>query len=120
MTIDPSILRRILNMRIYIEGPSSWAFREIIDYIVEIIEERLSIVINEVLEPYQLEASVHVDKGCDYFPNDTRCDKIIVVEIFDKESNRRIAYAGYLVGKGENTLIFEPYKLVDAETRQPI
>lgn len=120
MSLDPAVLKRILNMKITIEGPSSWAFREIIDYMIEIIEERLPLIINELLEPYQLEASVHTGKGCEIFPGDSQCDKIIIVEIYDRELNKRVAYAGYILDRGENTLSFKLYKIIDAETLHPI
>lgn len=120
MSIDPSVLKRLLNVKITVEGPSGWAFREILDYIVEIIEERLSLVLNESLEPYGLEASIHLGEGCEFFPNERQCNDIIVVKVYDRETNEQLAYAGYLRARGENTFIFELLKVIDAETKQAI
>lgn len=120
MSIDPSVLRRLLYLKISIEGSSSWAFREILDYIVELIEERLSLIVNEALETYGLEASIHPEKGCEVFPTEKKCSDIIVASIYEKDSNEPVAYAGYMLTRGENTLVFELFKVVDAETKTPI
>ena len=120
MSIDPGVLKRLLNLKIIIEGNTSWAFRELVDYVLEILEERLPILLNEAVEPYGLEASILNKKGCDVFPNEKQCENIVVAGVYEKEAEEPLVYAGYLVTRGENLLEFKLIKIIDALTREPI
>lgn len=120
MSVDPGVLKRLLHLKIVAEGNTSWAFRELLDYIVEMIEERLSLVINEAVEPYGLEASVLNIDGCEVFPEERACNNVVVVGIYEKEATTPLVYAGYLIFRGENTLEFRFIKAKDAFTREPI
>lgn len=120
MSIDPGVLKRLLYLKIQAEGNMSWAFRELVDYIVEMVEERLPLLISEAVEPYGLEASVLDIDGCDVFPGEKLCKDIAVVGVYEKESETPLVYAGYLISRGENTLEVKFIKAVDASTKEPI
>jgi len=120
LSIDPGILKRLLYLRIVVEGNASWAFRELLDQVAEIIEERLPIVLNEAVETYGLETSVLNTSGCDVFPEEKACNNIIVVGVYEKESTTPLVYAGYILLRGENTLEFKFLKAKDASTNEPI
>ncbi|MEM4717866.1 MAG: hypothetical protein QXE81_03790 [Desulfurococcaceae archaeon] len=120
MSIDPAVLKRLLYLKINVEGNSSWVFRELIDYILEILEERLSLLLNEVVEPYGLEASVLSKNGCDIFPNEKNCENIIVAGVYEKDSRDPLVYAGYMISRGENLLEVKLIKVIDSLTSEPI
>lgn len=120
MSIDPGVLKRLLNLKILIEGNNSWAFRELVDYVLEILEERLPLLLNEAVEPYGLEASILNKKGCDVFPSEKQCEDIMVVGVYEKESDEPFLYAGYMVSRGENLFELRLVKIIDALTREPI
>ena len=120
MSIDPGVLKRLLYLKILVEGSSSWAFRELLDYIMEILEERLPLILSEAVEPYGLEASVLKMSGCDVFPEEKQCKDVVVVGVYEKESEKPLVYAGYLVSRGENVLEVRFLKAVDAASREPI
>lgn len=116
MSIDPGVLKRLLHLNILIEGNSNWVFREFVDYILEILEERLTLMINEAVEPYGLEASLLNKNGCQIFPAEKQCENIIVVGIYEKEADEPLVYAGYLIIRGENILEVKLVRVIDAET----
>lgn len=120
MSIDPGVLKRLLYLKITAEGNASWAFRELIDYIVEMVEERLALVLNEAVELYGLETSVLNKDGCEVFPEEKLCKDILVVGVYEKDSEIPLVYAGYLVLRSENTLEVRFVKAVDASTKEPI
>jgi hypothetical protein len=120
MSIDVKSLKRVLSMHVLVEGGSSWAFRELIDLVEEIIEERLPLILNSVLEPLGLDSSILRDDGCKIFPQDPRCNDYIVVGIYSQGSDKPVLYAVYYVTRGENTFEFKFLRLVDAASHQEI
>ena len=120
MSIDPGVLKRLLNLKIIVEGSASWAFRELLDYILEILEERMPIIINEAVEPYELEASILERRGCDVFPQEDRCGDIVVVGLYEKDSDKPLVYAGYLITRGDNILEVKLLRIIDALTGEAI
>lgn len=85
---------------------------------VDVLEERISLILSELLDPYDLDASLLNEDGCSVFPEEVRCNSMRVVGIYDKNSNSLLAYAGYLVLRGENTLEVRLVKVVNAVTRE--
>lgn len=120
MSIDPRVLKRLLTLRLLIEGPSSWTFRELVDVVLDFFNERFALILNEVLEPYKLEASVLKKSGCELAPNIPNCDKLLVVGVYEKELDKPLAYALYYLDRGENTLELHLHSIVDAETLKEI
>lgn len=120
MSIDPGVLKRLLYLKITIEGPGGWVFRELVDYVEELVRERLSMILSEAVDVYGLEISIIDEKGCDIFPEESLCKDMITVEIYEKDSDKPLAYTGYVINKGQNTFEVKTYKIIDAETRRPI
>jgi len=120
LSLDPRILKRLLNFRLVLEGPSSWAFRELVDLILDFFEERFSLILNEALEPYGLEASVLRESGCRILPRDPHCSEYLVAGVYEKDSPKPLAYALYYFNKGENTLEIRLQCIVDAQTMERI
>lgn len=120
MSVDPKVLVRLLNFRLIIEGPSNWAFRELVDIVMDLFEERFALILNESLELYTLEASVLEESACEIVPNDPSCTNLIVVGIYEKDSQSPIAYALYYIYRGQNTLEIKAYSLVDAITKEKL
>lgn len=120
MSIDPGVLKRLIHLKILIEGSSSWAFRELLDYVIEILEERLPLILNEAVESYGLEASILKRDSCEIFPEEKLCSNIVVVGIYEKDSEKPLIYAGYLILRGENTLEVRLIKAIDSVTGEPI
>jgi len=120
MGIDAKSLKRILTLHLLVEGGSGWAFRELIDLVRELLEERLPIILNSVLEPLGLEASVLRDYGCKLYPTDPGCKDLVVVGIYGESSERPVLYAIYSSTSGENIFEFKLIKIVDSKTLQEI
>lgn len=120
MSIDPKVLRRLLEIRLVLEGPSSWVFRELMDIMSEFFEERFPLILNEALEPYSLEASVLDKNACEILPQDPVCSNLVVVGVYEKESQTPMVYAMYYVYRGENTMEIRIHSLVDASTLEKI
>ncbi|MFZ8782834.1 MAG: hypothetical protein ACO2OR_02460 [Desulfurococcaceae archaeon] len=116
MSLDVRSLKRVLSLRLLVEGGSGWAFRELIDLVEELLEERLPLILNSVLEPLNLEASVLRDYGCRLYPSDPHCRELVVVGIYEREDEKPLLYAVYWLARGENTLEFRLLRLVDAES----
>ncbi len=116
MSLDVRSLKRVLSLRLLVEGGSGWAFRELIDLVEELLEERLPLILNSVLEPLNLEASVLRDYGCRLYPSDPHCRELVVVGIYEREGEKPLLYAVYWLARGENTLEFRLLRLVDAES----
>ncbi|MEM1627716.1 MAG: hypothetical protein QXP02_04830 [Desulfurococcaceae archaeon] len=113
MSIDISVLRRLLNIRIMVEGGSGWAYREFMDLLLDMLKERLSIMLSETLEPYGLEASFLENRGCELFPNERFCEELLVIGIYEQKSDEPVLYALYRAHRGENTLEFKLEKLIE-------
>jgi hypothetical protein len=120
MSIDTKSLKRVLSMRILVEGGSSWAFRELIDLVKEIMEERLPLILNSVLEPLGLDSSILRDEGCKIYPSDPYCRDLIVAGIYSQSSEKPVLYAVYRVIRGENTFEFRFLKLIDAVSHEEV
>ncbi len=120
MSIDPGVLKRLLYFEVRVEGSDNWAFREFIDLILDMLEERFPLIINEALEPYGLDASIIENKGCQVFPEEDKCEEILVVEVYEKDGRRPLVYAGYRFNRGSNTLQIKLIGVKDAETNQKI
>ncbi|MEM1618764.1 MAG: hypothetical protein QXE77_04355 [Desulfurococcaceae archaeon] len=120
MSLEPKVLRRLLEFKLVIEGPSGWALRELMDIVLDFFNERFSLILNEVLEPYGLEASVLKDDGCRLLPSEPLCANLMVVGVYEKDSQAPLVYALYYVGKGENTLNIHIFSLIDASTMKKI
>jgi hypothetical protein len=116
VSLDVRSLKRVLSLRLLVEGGSGWAFRELIDLVEELLEERLPLILNSVLEPLNLEASVLRDYGCRLYPSDPHCRELVVVGIYEREGEKPLLYAVYWLARGENTLEFRLLRLVDAES----
>ncbi|MEM4481473.1 MAG: hypothetical protein QXK88_02680 [Desulfurococcaceae archaeon] len=120
MNIQPDVLKRLLQLRIHIEGNSSWAFREFMDFVLDFLDERFSIILGQVLEPYELDVSLLDKRGCEVFPEEPGCNNIQVVGIYGKGSDEPLAYAAYLILRGENVLEVKLVKVIDAISREPL
>ncbi|MEM0000112.1 MAG: hypothetical protein QXY82_02165 [Desulfurococcaceae archaeon] len=120
LSIDPGVLKRLLYLKIVAEGNAGWAFRELIDYIVEMLEERLALILNEAVELYGLETSILDKDGCEVFPEEKLCKDILVVGVYEKDRENPLIYAGYLILRSENTLEVKFVKAIDAATKEPI
>lgn len=120
MSIELKMLKRILEFKLVMEGPSSWAFRELVDIVLDVFNERLPLILNEVLEPYGLEASVLREDGCRILPDVPFCSNLIVTGIYEKDSQKPLVYVLYYINRGENTLDIRTFSLVDASTLRKI
>lgn len=120
MSVDPKVLKRLLEIRLVLEGPSSWAFRELMDIVTDFFEERFPLILNEALESYALEASVLDKNACEILPQDPVCSNLIVVGVYEKDSQTPMVYALYYVYRGENTMEVKIHSLVDASTLEKI
>lgn len=120
MSIDPRVLRRLLNFKLVMEGPSSWAFRELVDIVMDFFEERFALILNESLESYSLEASILEENACELLHNEPSCSNLMVVGIYEKESQNPLAYALYYVYRGENTLEIKIHSILDAMTKEKL
>jgi len=101
--VDERWIRGLLNVKLYFEGPSSHYTREMIEIIDEYVLERLPVLLNDVLEPYGLEASLlSGDKACEVLRGECR-DKIVFA-IYSSESENPVLYAVYRYRAGDNTL----------------
>lgn len=118
MSIDPRVLKRLLDFKLIIEGPSSWVFRELVDIVMDFFEERFALILNESLESYSLEASVLEKNACELVPSDPSCSNLVVVGIYEKESQTPLVYALYYVYRGENTLEIRIHRIIDATTKE--
>lgn len=109
---DLSRLRKIVNIKLFFEGPSDWSVREFINIINEYLFERLPIILNNVLEPYGIEASLlDEEKTCRILGSDM-CKDRVVVSLHDVDTERVIAYVVYKYRAGDNTFEFLLEKLV--------
>jgi len=120
LSIDVKSLKRVLTLRLLIEGSSGWAFRELIDLVEDLLEERLPIILNSVLEPLDLEASILRGYGCKIYPSDPRCKDLVVVGIYTQRSEKPLLYAVYRLTRGENIFEFKFLKIIDAESHAEI
>jgi len=120
MSIDARSLKRVVSLRILVEGGSGWAFRELIDLISELVEERLPIILNSVLEPLDLEASILRGQGCKIYPTDPYCKDLVVAGIYTQGGEKPVFYAIYRLTRGENTFEFRFLRIIDAENYQEI
>lgn len=120
MSIDLAVLKRLLNLTVNIEGNNSWAFRELLDVLIDILDERLPLIVNEVLEPYGLEASILEGRGCDEFPELERCEEILVVEVYEKDAQKPLVKAGYRFSRGSNTLEIKLVAIKGAEITEEL
>ncbi len=111
---DIDRLEKILNIKLYFEGPSDWSVRELINIINEYLLERLPVILNNVLEPYGVEASLlNMEDACKVLGN-IECKDKIVISLHDTSTERVLAYAVYRYKLGDNTFEFQLEKLVQA------
>ncbi len=113
--IDLEMIKRIASIKLYFEGPSSWATRELIDIIDEYFMERLPILINNALEPYGIEASILQDKNaCDVLGEKPSCKDTLVIALYTVGTNKPAYYIIYHYRKGDNTYEFYMENIVQA------
>ena len=118
MSDEENKLRRILNIKVYFEGPSDWTTRECIDIIDNYLMERLPIMLNNVLEAYGYEASVLEGKTlCDIIEEERPgCGHTLVVAIYPLGSSKPVYYAIYRYKKGYNTYEFFLEEILESKT----
>ena len=110
-TVDLDQIRKILDIRLYFEGPSDWSVREFIEIINDYFFERLPIILNNVLEPYNMEASVlSEDEACRILKDN--CQHRIVVAIYRLTDNKLVLYVIYWYRIGDNTFEFQLEKVI--------
>jgi len=103
-SIDVDGLKKLLSIRLFFEGPISWSVREYIEFIDDYLMERLPIILNDLLEPYGLEASIlDQDDACRVVKD---CSDATVIGVYSRESGSRVAYAVFRHRVGDNTLSF--------------
>ncbi|WP_232216781.1 hypothetical protein [Desulfurococcus amylolyticus] len=113
LSTDLDTLRRILSMRLVFEGGSGWVSRELIDVLEDYLMERLPVMINDLVEPLGLEASILSDSGCNIFPEEEACNQLVIAELYASEADKPLVYVLYRLIKGENTFEFYLYKIVE-------
>ena len=108
MIDEKNKLKRILDIKVYFEGPSDWTTREYIDIIDNYLMERLPVMLNNALEAYGYEASVLEDKTlCDIVEEERPgCEYTLVVAVYSAGSSKPVYYAIYRYRKGDNTYEF--------------
>ena len=108
MLNEKSKLKRVLDIRVYFEGPSDGTTREYIDIIDSYLMERLPVMINNALGTYGYEASVLEDKTlCDIVGEEKPgCKHTLVIAIYTAGSSKPVFYAVYRYRKGDNTYEF--------------
>ncbi|MET1159926.1 MAG: hypothetical protein ABWW65_03105 [Thermoprotei archaeon] len=102
-----SSIAKLLNIKLYFEGPSDWSTREFIEILNEYLFERLPVMINNVLEPYGLEAYVVVGEDVCRIISINNCRDYVAVVVQDPSSDKAVLYAIYYYRVGDNTLEFQ-------------
>ncbi len=112
LSLSENTLKKVLNIKLYFEGPSDWSIREYIEVIDEYLMERLPVILNNVLEPYGLEASILKDEEACRVLGEHECSSRIVVAIYDGEGGHVLFYVVYRRVVGDNTFEFQLEKLI--------
>lgn len=87
--------------------------RELIDAVEDYLMERLPMIVNSLIEPFGLEASVLRGDPCRLFPGEA-CNQLVVVGLYAGDTGRHVGYVLYRLIRGENTFEFSLYRLVEA------
>ncbi len=106
MSSDDERIKKLLGIKLLFEGPSDWTTREYIELIDEYFMERLPVMLNNVLEPYGLEASIIEDRNECSLGIEPCDENTFIVEIYMRGSNKPLYHVVYRRRIGENTYEF--------------
>ncbi len=109
-------LKKQIDLRVNISGPSSWVIRGLIEDVDEYVISSLDMLIGENL-PNDLEYEILEDKNlCSIDSREPDCEDTLVIAIYRVEEKDPIAYIVYDRIIGDNTYEFRLRKIILKQT----